>query len=41
MEEDFFAEPVEDGETLADDETEGNIEDDSEAEEEKVTSSDG
>jgi hypothetical protein len=41
MEEDFFAEPVEDGETLADDESEGNIDDDSEAEEDIETSSDG
>jgi hypothetical protein len=41
MEEDFFAEPVEDGETLADDESEGNIEGDSETDEEKVTSSEG
>ena len=41
MEDDFFEVTDEDGETLADDETEGDIVDDSETDEEKVTSSDG
>ena len=41
MEDDFFEVTDEDGETLADDETEGDIVDDSETAEEKVTSSDG
>ena len=41
MEEDFFAVTVEDGETFADDDTVENIEDDSETDEDNVTSSDG